>query len=501
MTPSHQPSRSHTAAHPPHGRRARLRQVLLGLLYLGALCLLAGWEYRERFQAFSSVCEFLNQPEASAFYVRPYNALLQWATADTSPQVTLLAISGNLEEIQSNICMGRSYMADVLRTLATEHPSVIVIDKFYSPTGCVSDPQSTAELISAARSVSIPVLIGESTGTIHEKLDGACLVRKPQLDFGSSNVYHGLTRLESAKEHVPIRWAVLPTGFSRAQPKAEMGDSLAWTAVQLYDSAYANHARIQAVLAADDHPYANLHIDLPRETTTDLLCRVGTAEVRRRWSVDCSNPDPRVDVLGKIVVIGAEDPSDVWAVLDHQTWGFDLQARYIEVLLSGNYLRPLPVAAAFLTFALFIFVIEGLPTMLAFFRPRWKHKIFLGHAYQRRRYFWLAFWTVAFIVITSILSLAFRYLPPLIVFGDISLLAITRLLIFAAESTEHPLLHSKGRHTHTMSQPLQSMTEVNNPGGDGGTKGQPMPSPPPPPEPQQPDPPDPSDGQPDGGAN
>jgi CHASE2 domain-containing sensor protein len=498
MAPSHKPARSHKATHHPQGWHARLRPALLGLLYLCALCLLAAWEYRDRFEAFSSSCEPIDHPVESGLYARPYNAVLRWATADTAPHVVLLAIPAELEDIQSNVCLGRSYMADVLRTLAAEHPAVVVIDKFYSTTACAKEPEVTRELSEAIGSVGAPVAIAESTGTLAEKTGGACLVRKPHLTFSSPNVYHGIARFDTEKEHLPVQWSILPAGFNKDHPDAQAGDSLAWTAVQLYDGSYAKRPRVQALLH-DRESYANVSIDLPRMTTTMLLCRSGKADVRKRWDVACQGAAAQPNLLGKIVVIGAEDTSDVFPVLDGHKYGFELNARYMEALLSGTYLRGLSPTAILLVFALFIFLIEGLPTLLAFARPRWKHKRFLRHAYQRRRYFWVSFWTVAFILGTGVLSLAFHFLPPLVVFGDILLVAISRLLIFAAESTEHPLIHSTGRHIHTMSEPTPYFDA---PGGEGGTKGNPFPPPPPPPPPPpETDPPDPPDGQPDGGAS
>jgi len=47
----------------------------------------------------------------------------------------------------------------------------------------------------------------------------------------------------------------------------------------------------------------------------------------------------------------------------------------------------------------------------------------------------------------TVLALALGYLPPLVVFGDICLVAITRLLLFAAESTGSPLIQPNKKGT------------------------------------------------------
>jgi hypothetical protein len=99
-----------------------------------------------------------------------------------------------------------------------------------------------------------------------------------------------------------------------------------------------------------------------------------------------------------------------------------------------------------LTFAAFIFIIEGVPTLLEAFRPGWKKIRFLSRAYPRRRYAWVIFWAIATVLLASLLCLALGYLPPLVVFGDIWFVAITRLLFFVAESTETPFLHHHHHH-------------------------------------------------------
>jgi hypothetical protein len=422
--------------------RSPLVRTLIGLLYFAALGLLIVWEFRERIEL-ASDCDLVDSAPRSAFYTEPYRHFLDWASRDTPGQVVVLAIPLDLEDIQANLCRSRAYMADVLRLVATQHPSEIVIDKFYSPSSCAADPAPTRELVSVVQSLSIPIVIGESTAQAPSKIPNVCLVRKPQLDFGTPNVHHGLTRLNTETERVPLQWRVLPADSAAAPARVETADSLAWTAVKRYDSAYAARPRIQALIDTDRHPYANLQLDLPRQTTTALFCDLGTPAMRQRWSVQCAGPPQHLNYLGKIVLIGSENASDHRVVLGTSIFGLDLQARYIDVLLSGSYLRALPMAVSFIAFAAFVFFIEGLPTLLEAYRPRWKKKRFLCHAYTRRRYAWVIFWTLIFISTASLGALALRYLPPLAVLGDITFVAITRLLFFAAESTEAPFLHAR----------------------------------------------------------
>jgi uncharacterized membrane protein YphA (DoxX/SURF4 family) len=441
---------SHKGPPPPLHPRALVLRLVLGVVYLVALSGLIVWEYRDHLDLGSS-CQSADTAAKPAFYTYPYRRFLDWAHADSASEVSVVAIPSNLEDIQNNVCLARSYLADMLRSIALQHPAEIVIDKFYGPTACVSSPQSTAELLSVVQSLSVPVIIGESTNKTDTQVDGSCLVRKPQLDFQASNVRHGLTRVNVDSEKVPLQWSVLPSepatpAAAPAQPHPQDLDSLSWAAVKAYDPAFAQRPRIQALIDTGRHPYAKLTVDLPRETSTDLLCDAGTPAMRQRWSIACPGPGHRINLLGRVVVIGAEEESDRRTTLGMDLWGVDLQARYIQAMLSGSYLRSLPLWVSFSLFAGFIFIIEGLPTLMEAFRPHWRNHPLFSRAFQRRRYVWVLFWSVIVIVLSTVIALALGYLPPLAVFGDIFLVVVTRLLFFAAESTETPFLHPTDSH-------------------------------------------------------
>ena len=413
----------------------------MGVFYLIALSGLMVWEYRDRLDALTPRCDAMDSAPKSAAYSEPYKHLVKWAPSVGATQVSIIAVPSDLADIQSNICEARAYFADLLNSITTQHPAEIVLDKFYGPSSCTSSPESTHALIAAVQSFPGPVIVGESTNKADAKTDGACLVRKPQLDFASPNVHHGLTRVNSETEKIPLQWSVLPSGELTRSTKSQDVDSLAWTAIEAYDPAFTQRPRIQNLIDTGLHPYANLGFTLPRQTSTNLLCAIGTPEMQKRWSLTCTEPVQHLDLTGKIVVIGSEDEIDRREILGTQMYGFDTQARYIQALLSGSYLRALPFLGALLTFAAFIFIIEGVPTLLEAFRPSWKKIRFLSRAFPRRRYAWVVFWAITTVLLASVLCLALGYLPPLVVFGDIWFVAITRLLFFAAESTETPFLH------------------------------------------------------------
>lgn len=431
------PHAAKSHAHTAHPLR---RALFLGITYLLALVLLILWESRERLQLFESPCQPAVSESKSPFYSEPYRRILNWASSDTSSFVSTIAIPRSLEQIQQNICLSRAYTADILRLIAAQHPAEVVLDRFYSPNSCASDPQSTTELISVVRSLPFPVIVGESTEFAAEEHDNACLVRRSQLDFASPNVRHGLIRLNIEPERIPLLWRVLPAANPESKP-SEIADSLSWAAVRAYDPDFAASNKLQALLRSDRHPYANLQARLPSQTTTQLLCSAGTPEMRARWSPDCTGLSPGPRLLGKVVLIGAESNNDRFITLGRSRWGYELQASYIEAILSSSFLRALPFWASFFLFIVYVVLIEGLPVLLKAFFPRWRRKLILRDAYGHHCVRWILECTVLFLAFTTAFSLFLRYLPPLPVLGDMLFVAVTRLLIMAAESTETPFVH------------------------------------------------------------
>jgi hypothetical protein len=421
------------------------KRLLLAAVYLVPLAGLIVWEHRDRLDDFTLSCDEPPNVDHSALYNVPYKYFLSRASGESVSSVSLVAIPADLTEIQHNVCQGRLYLADLVRSIAAQRPAEIVIDKFIGPTACRAFPQTTAELLSAVQSSPVPIVVGESTGRTEARRNDTCLVREPQLDFVSPNVHHGLIRIFTELDKIPLKWPVLNSD-SPAQNSADAvstSDTLAWTAVKIFAPDFAQRPRMMALVDSPTDTFANLNIELPRQTSTQVLCNVGTPEMRSRWSVDCSGPPSSAPLAGKIVLIGSEDPVDQKTVLGSKVWGFDLQGRYIQVLLSGAYLRELPASIVFLLFGCFLVLMEGVPVALQAFLPRLRDRVLLRPAFRRKRYLWVSFWAISFICLTSLLCLGLGYLPPLAVFGDIVFVVVARLLFFAAGSSEAPILQPK----------------------------------------------------------
>ena len=426
--------------------RAIGAKLLLGAVYLLPLAGLIVWEHRDHLADFTSDCDTPPDISHSALYSVPYTFFLSRTNGDSVSSVTLVGIGGDVAEVQNNVCQGRLYLADLVRSIAAQRPAEIVIDKFFGPTACKASPQSTAELLAAVQSVSVPIVVGESLDQAASERNGTCEVRKPQLDFASPNVHRGLTLLFSELDKIPLQWDVLTSASAptagNAPDTTTTSDTLAWTAVKIFAPDFAQRPRMRALVDSPTAAFANLNLELPRQSSTQVLCSFGTPEMRSRWSADCSGPPSAVPLAGKIVVIGSEDPqglTDQKNVLGSKVWGYDLQGRYMQTLLSGAYLRDLPASIIYVLFGVFLVLVELIPAALQAFLPRLRDHLLLRPAFRRKRYLWVILWTFAFLCLTTLICLGSGYLPPLAVFGDIVVIVIARLLFFAAGSSEAPI--------------------------------------------------------------
>ena len=81
-------------------------------------------------------------------------------------------------------------------------------------------------------------------------------------------------------------------------------------------------AELTELLGTGLHPYANLEHAAGARNLYALLCSAGTPAMRKRWGVACTEPaQTPPNLLGKVVVIGAEDARDRCAVLGHAQVG------------------------------------------------------------------------------------------------------------------------------------------------------------------------------------
>ena len=126
---------------------------------------------------------------------------------------------------------------------------------------------------------------------------------------------------------------------------------------------------------------------------------------------------------GKVVVVGSQISVDLLDVLGKMLWGFELQAWYLDALLSGKYLRAVSGHWIFALSILFILFLEGVPptcesTPCFDHWPRVK-------AMTTKSENWVLLWPPVFIVIVLAICLARYFFPPL------SLLAVALVTMFS----------------------------------------------------------------------
>jgi CHASE2 domain-containing sensor protein len=390
-----------------------------------------------------SGCEQPSGEEPAPFYDKAYTAILNWSVRPHATQVAVVAIPASLQELRDNVCTGRAYMADLLQAVAAEHPAVIMLDKFYGPTSCLSNPASTQTLIAVIRSLDVPLVVGDSPDKRKEEMDHSCLVDTPQLDLGPT-VIHGVTRLVVNKEQIPLRWRLLSSGAEGNPGKitAHDEDTLALATVRVLDPDLVNERDFKEVLSADRQPYARMNLNLPVTTSSQILCNAGPA-VRQRWSLQCNAAAPAQHLSGHIVVIGDQDTTDLKTVLGQPTWGFMLQAAYIDALLSGSYLFAAPLRWTLTAYAFFIIALEVVPVMAEWTVHAEGNTLldFLGHEGK-----WTICWTVVFFLGTVFVSIYEHYLPPLLLLADVIVAAVMRLALLGMTVSKKSILHKKEDH-------------------------------------------------------
>lgn len=346
-----------------------------------------------------------NAPIADAtppFYSSIYPAILNWTRNETSEQVTEIVIPADLVEIQQNVCRGRAYLADLLQVLDQNRPSVIVVDKYFSPDSCITNPASTSQLMDVVRGLKTPLVVGESTDTATKEEDESCLVQKKQLNLGSK-VLHGVTRLNVNKEEIPLEWNVLPKQPVDDDIRSQQTQSLALVAARAAAPEAIRAHGFLAVRNAERQPYARFREDIPKGTSTEVLCSAALPALRAKWTLSCSGNSPKLNLLGKVVVIGAESGADSVVVFGRRWSGYELQANYIDALLSGRYMRAPSDWPAILLFAAFLFGLE-VPALVNLFI----HELPLLLQVTLK-----LLWTGAFVAFVIVGYYLFGFFPPL----------------------------------------------------------------------------------------
>src|SRR5579864_7549809 len=180
--------------------RPRPGAWLAALIFLALLVL---WENHE-IPSHTEECTDRDD-KISSLTAASYRGLISLSTflSPNAESVHILTLTTGVEpdEILTNICLQRHFMAKLLTKLKNDHVTVITLNKRYSERACISDPSADAELRAAAQSDNFTkVVIGvdadvvppaERTIVDHRPV---CFRLQRHLQF--LNVKHGLILLD-----------------------------------------------------------------------------------------------------------------------------------------------------------------------------------------------------------------------------------------------------------------------------------------------------------------
>lgn len=290
-------------------------------------------------------------------------------------------------------------MAELIRQIVPARPSVIVIDKYFSPTTCRDEAstQALADAFSYAAAQRIHVVVGLHTDTGRDlgqkreltpgrkvMLRSVPQVLAPSEDFRSrAGLEHsrlfaaGLIRLNSDEYKIPLTWPVYGIGFSNQwraclSPQEEsttapdqnthICPSLALSAAVAENPQIKDYPRLQRYLRLNEHPLSAFinPSKIPSFFAADVMCGIPIAADLKIENCKITTVDTLEDGLAhRVVVIGEDDANQDRHLTPYgDVPGFVLQANYIEHLLRGRYFTPSPLWVEFTLTVAWIIIIE-----------------------------------------------------------------------------------------------------------------------------------------------
>jgi hypothetical protein len=172
-----------------------------------------------------------------------------------------------------NICEQREYLAQLIRALAVHEPAVIVVDKYFTPSGCNLDHPSTIALQQAVASVSqrIPIIVGvrinKDVPPIANAGNPAYEIFSPIRFPGSPKLKEGVINIDLDTRRLALSWLVVSDG------EPVLRNTLALETAQAYDTRlFAKYPSINRL--SRDVPYISLIRGeyFPSYLAGDILC-------------------------------------------------------------------------------------------------------------------------------------------------------------------------------------------------------------------------------------
>jgi CHASE2 domain-containing sensor protein len=266
-----------------------------------------------------------------------------------------------------NICEQREFLADLITDLAERDPAIIVVDKFFTASGCKPDHPGTAALQNAIGTVSgrVPIIVGIRVDNRRSPSstpgEFAWPIISPLNFPDAPKLKEAVINIDIDSRRLALGWTIRRNGKS----EPEWSNALALEAAQAYDSKLlTKYPSLQQLVKFRDHPYLSVirREDFTSYLAGDILC----ASPKQRSSMRdlCGRRDSRNKdleyVRGRIAIIGEISRDvDVHFTVIGRVPGVVLQANYIEALLDERYFKPVIPWVDYLIGFLFFVAVEA----------------------------------------------------------------------------------------------------------------------------------------------
>jgi CHASE2 domain-containing sensor protein len=274
-----------------------------------------------------------------------------------------------------NLCRQRAFLAKLLQVVASAHPAIIVVDRYFDSSNCTADEAEkryTAELVSAlsSRAPPVPIVSGIDAAPVEGTRPKTFT---PLAPTGQGLLYQlAIINLDADTRRLPLRWELNKKDDAEILDLTNDGLSLALqTAVQYDPLILTKNQRLREMQDLGQSPYINF---LERDQfnhiyASEVLC-MAQEKITHAAAAKCGDVKQRqagpqkrtlLDLNHQIVVIGEAAREDNHNSIIGEVPGFYLQANYIEALLDDRVFRPVhPLvnyALGFLIFAIFEYIL------------------------------------------------------------------------------------------------------------------------------------------------
>jgi CHASE2 domain-containing sensor protein len=244
------------------------------------------------------------------------------------------------DAIIQNVCEQRRFIARLIHVIDAVKPSVIVLDKYYSPTACAPDSVDTHALrqaIGAAIRNDTPIAIGRQIDRTTHRVSPAL-----SLASGRERPLEGFVNLHDDTRRVALGWIAQQEG---PEPTLEL-PTIAVVAASAHRVELLQEPRLHSAYDDKAYPYASFlsanQFGAYRLSALDVLCgpnRTNTAD----WENCSGNPDVLKRLRHRIVLIGENNPDrDQHPTVFGYLPGVLLHANYVEALLDERVFEGVP---------------------------------------------------------------------------------------------------------------------------------------------------------------